>query len=142
VEVLVVVGLVTLLLGATLFFDVQGYRSDAFRAERTKLVTALQTARANALNNMQQSSHGVAINPGGYAGYVIFSGESYALSSSVTHISIPASYSVTLDGASPQEVVFSALSGDTGWSGELVLQDPERQATSAIIINYEGKIGW
>ena len=46
VEVLVVVGLVTLLLGATLFFDVQGYRSDAFRAERTKLVTALQTAEA------------------------------------------------------------------------------------------------
>jgi prepilin-type N-terminal cleavage/methylation domain-containing protein len=141
-EVLVVMGLVTLILGATLFFDVNSYRGDAFRAERTNLVTALQTARANALDNINQAKHGVAINPNGYNGYVIFEGDNYTVSNPTTRVAIPASYPVTLASTSPQEVVFAQLSGDTGFSGQLMLIDNERYATSTININYEGKIGW
>ena len=137
-----VLGLVTILLGSTLFFDVTSYRAQSFRAERNNLVVALQTARADSLNNINQSKHGVAINPGGYAGYVLFEGDSFAASNPATRVSIAASYPVTLASTSPQEVVFAQLSGDTGFSGQLLLTDVERQATSAIVINYEGKIGW
>jgi len=141
-EVMIVIGLVTVLLGATLFFDVNNYRGEAFRAERNNLVVALQTARADALNNINQSKHGVAINPGGYSGYVIYEGDSFVVSSPDTRVSIPASYPFELVSPSPNEIVFSQLSGDTGYSGELVLRDPERTSTTSIVINYEGKIGW
>ena len=136
-----VLGLLTFVLGSTLFFDINSYRVDAFRAERTNLVTALQTARADALNNINQSKHGVVINPAGYAGYIIFEGDTFTASDQATRIAIPASYGVTLASSSLSEVVFSQLSGDTGWSGQLILIDSERHATSAIVINYEGKIG-
>ena len=142
IEVLVVIGLLTVIFGSSLFFDVNTFRGDAFRAERANLVTALETARADALNNINQSKHGVAINPSGTAGYVIFEGENYATSRLITRVTIPAAYKISLASTSPSEVVFSQLSGDTGWSGELILVDNERQATTSIVINYEGKIGW
>jgi prepilin-type N-terminal cleavage/methylation domain-containing protein len=141
IEVLVVMGILVTILGSSLFFDVSNYRGEAFRAERNNLVVALETARADALNNMHQSKHGVAINPGGYAGYVIFEGTSYAVSDPATRTLIPASYTVTLEPPSPSEVVFTQLSGDTGFSGDIVLRDSERNATTSIRINYEGKIG-
>ena len=141
-EVMMVIGLVTVVLGATLFFDVNNYRGESFRAERSNLVVALQTARADALNNVHQIKHGVAINPNGYAGYVIYEGDSFAVSSPDTRVSIPASYHIELVSPSPSEVVFTQLSGDTAYSGELILRDPTRNATTSIFINYEGKIGW
>ena len=142
VEVLVVLGVLTFILGATVVFDMTGYRGDAFRAERTTLVTALQTARADALNNVQQSKHGVAINPDGFAGYVLFAGDRYADADPVTRTMIPMSYPVTFGSTSPREVVFDQLSGDTGFNGQTEIIDQGRSATTAIVINYEGKIGW
>ena len=142
IEVLLVLAVISMIVGATLFFDVNGYRGDSFRAERNNLVVALQSARADALNNVNQHKHGVAINPAGYKGYVIFEGDTYASSDVTSRKDIPASYPVTLDVSSPSEVVFSQLSGNANMSGELILLDTLRNASTTIVINYEGKIGF
>jgi len=142
IEVLIVLALITVIAGLSLFFNIDMYRGDSFRAERNILVIALQTARADALNNISQMRHGVAINPGGYAGYVIFEGNDYASSEPDTRKEIPASYGVTLDASSPDEVVFTQLSGNANFDGEIILIDTLRNASATIAINHEGKIGW
>ncbi len=143
IEVLIVLALITMLAGTSLFFDINIYRGDSFRAERNILVVALQTARADALNNINQKRHGVAIYPAGYKGYVVFEGNDFASSDVSTRKEIPASYAVTLDASSPDEVVFWQLSGDSkDFSGEIILIDSLRNASATIAINHEGKIGW
>ncbi len=143
IEVLVVLSLITIVIGSTLFFDINMYRGEAFRAERENLVIALQTARANALNNINQHKHGVAINPGGYEGYVVFEGNDYASSDPTSWKEIPSSYNIDLD-PNPvflKEVVFSQLSGDVSLPGDIKLLDPLRNTFTTITVNHEGKIG-
>lgn len=142
IEVLIVLAIVSTIIGATLFFDIGTYRGSAFRAERGALMVALQAARADALNNINQSGHGVAIHPDGYDGYVIFEGDTYVDSDPATRKEIPASYPVTLDVSSPDEIVFSQLSGNANMNGTIILIDTLRNATTGIAINYEGRIGW
>lgn len=142
IEVLVVLSIITVLVSVSLFFDVSSYRGDAFRAERNVLVVAMQTARADALNNINQEMHGVAINPAGYDGYVIFEGNDYASSNPLLRTEIPAIYPVMLDASSPGEVVFTQLSGNANYTGEIKLIDTQRNASTSIVINYEGKIGY
>lgn len=142
IEILMVLAIVSMIISATLIFDINSYRGEAFRAERNIVVIALQTARANALNNINQEKHGVKINPSGFNGYVVFEGNDYASSDPLLHDRIPALYTTTLDPGSPSEVVFSQLSGDANFDGEIVLHDPERNMTANIVINHEGKIGW
>lgn len=142
IELLVVVGLITVLMSLTLFFDIHSFRGDAFRSERDTLISTLQTARANALNNINQSRHGVKINPSGYQGYVLFEGDTYATSDPISRKHIPSVYAVTLEGTSPDEVVFSHVSGDANYDGAIVLIDPYRLVTTGIQINHEGSIGW
>lgn len=137
-----VLTIVSMLVGATLFFDITNYRGEAFRAERNNLVVALQTARADSLNNVNQKTHGVAINPNSYEGYVVFEGTDFASSDEDTHTKIPASYPVVLASSSPDEIVFAQLSGNANYNGEIVLLDTKRSASTSIVINYEGKIGW
>lgn len=138
-EMLVVIGIVTLLGGILSFVDMNNYRGDAFRAERDALITSLQTARADALNNVNQKPHGVAIHPSGYDGYVIFEGASYA--SSTVRTEVTANYGVNFAFGSPAEIVFEQLSGNANYSNaNIVLVDPQRQATTTIFINHEGAI--
>ncbi len=141
IEVLVVLGIVTMIIRATLMFDVNSFRGEAFRGERNTLVVALQTARADALNNINQQKHGVKINPSGFKGYVIFEGNTFASSDTSLHNEIPSLYTIELAPGSPDEIVFSQLSGNADFDGEIVLKDPERALTTNIVINHEGKIG-
>lgn len=140
-EMLVAIGVVTMLGGALTFVDLNNYRGDAFRSERDTLVTSLQTARADALNNIRQERHGVAIHPDGYDGYVVFEGDSYA--SSTLRTEVPASYGVNLTAGTPSEIIFDQLSGNANYANaNIVMVDPDRHATTTITINHEGAIMW
>lgn len=142
-EVLIVMGIVGIFMAASLFMDMSSYRGDAFRSEEDSLATSLQTARADALNNINQQKHGVAIHPGGYDGYVIFEGETYATRDVSHDEDIKASYNVTFSPATPSEVVFEQLSGNIiSGAGDITLMDSSRNMTATISTNYEGKISW
>jgi prepilin-type N-terminal cleavage/methylation domain-containing protein len=142
IEVIIVIGIISILGGLSLFIDLNSYRGDAFRAERAALVTALQTARADALNNINENRHGVAIHPSGYNGYIIFEGDSYASSTHLLDEKMESSYSVDISSTSPSEIVFDQLSGNANYDGNIVLIDPARQSSTTISINHEGKISW
>ena len=94
------------------------------------------------MNNISQEPHGVAIHPDGYDGYVAFIGTDYAHSEVSTSIKIPETYHVSLDASSPQEIVFSQLSGDANYQGNIILTDTERHVSTSIEINYEGALSY
>jgi prepilin-type N-terminal cleavage/methylation domain-containing protein len=142
IEITVVIAIVAVLAGLIAFVDLNNYRGDAFRAELSSLGVALQTARADALNNIDQNRHGVAIHPGGYNGYVLFEGDSYATRDAALDQDIDAAYGVTVAPGSPSEVVFDQLSGDTHLDADITFIDPNRNITAAISINHEGRISW
>ncbi len=141
-EMLIVIGILTMLGGALSFVDMNNYRSDAFRAERNLLIMSLQTARADALNNVNQSPHGVAIHPDGYDGYVIFEGANYA--SGTARNPIAANYPAGIALGSPAEIIFEQLSGNSNYgNAKITLSDTEREGVTAnIFINHEGAITW
>jgi prepilin-type N-terminal cleavage/methylation domain-containing protein len=140
IEVLVVLTLLSIVFGSTLFFTADTYQRTAFLSERDNLVSVLQTARAKALNNVNQSKHGVALYPDGYSGYVVFEGYTLASSDILSRIYIASSYAVIVDGVSPNEIVFEQLSGNASYDGQITLIDQNRMATTSFSINHDGAI--
>ncbi|HVZ76333.1 MAG TPA: type II secretion system protein [Candidatus Paceibacterota bacterium] len=139
IELVIVVGLFGVVGASALFIDFSSYRGDAFRAERATIVTLLQTARADALNNIDESPHGLAIFPADHpASYVVFEGATYATRNTAQDEIFDASYPISLAGGSAV-VVFEQLSGDAQ-DTQLALTDPARGIESAITINHEGAI--
>ena len=132
--------------GLALFTDISSYRGDAFRAEVNLLGIALQTARADALNNVNQSRHGVAIHPTECNGYILFEGRNFSTANHALDVCIKTLYEVTI--TPPSEVIFDQLSGDaltntgSNYDGNIMFTDPNRTITANISINHEGKISW
>ncbi|MBI3572377.1 prepilin-type N-terminal cleavage/methylation domain-containing protein [Candidatus Kaiserbacteria bacterium] len=139
VEILVVVGMLAIVAGTVAFFDLASYEGEAFRGERTTLVTLLETARADALNNVDESQHGVHVATGQYT---LFEGESYSDPSRDTSrdVVIAASYVVTIS-PSGSDIVFAQLSAETS-DATITLTDPARKVAATITINREGGISW
>ncbi len=142
IEVIVVVAIMGVVLGASLFFTSSQFKRESLHSERRLLVTALQTARSNAMNNVRQTAHGVALYPDGFNGYVIFSGSSYASRLVGTETKLSSQYPVVLGSGTPHEIVFSQLSGDASYDGEIILIDLSSHSSTSVNINYAGKIGW
>ena len=86
-EILVVLTLVTVIGGLSLFFGLDSYRSNAFYVDRGLLITALERARAEAIGNIcygasctDGKSHGVFVEKDGsgkVSAFVVFQGASY-----------------------------------------------------------------
>ena len=148
IETLIVLGTVAFLISLSLFFDMNSYRGAALRAEESTIVIALQTARADSLNNVHQSPHGVALYPADHPNsYVIFEGQSYAGRVIERDVVLDAGYFVQLTQTSPLEVDFEQLTGNAmvggaNYDGDIGLVDPARQMNVSIHINHEGGISW
>ncbi len=157
IEIVVVIGLTLMLIGLAAGIDLGGFFGDSFRAERAELVTVLQTARADALNNVDQLPRGVAIFPADHPqSYVLFAGNDYGTSDPGRRKAFDSSYHVSFSANSPSVIVFCQLSGDatrgiaagTGcdddanaFNGSITMTDP-RGRTLSININHEGAISW
>jgi hypothetical protein len=92
------------------------------------------------MQNKTQVPHGLAIDPGGFVGYVLFSGTSLASADSSTQVQIPRSSYIVFSSSAPVQVVFSQLSGDADYSGNFYLIDKNTSASTSLTINYEGAI--
>ena len=142
-EMLIVMGIILVIASAPLFIDLTSYRADAFRAERSTIVTLLQKARADALNNIDQEPHGVALYPADHPkSYVVFEGASYAASNPATREATNDSYPIVFGTTSPSEVVFNQLDASANINGDITLIDVQRGASAAITITNEGGISW
>ncbi|HEY4496619.1 MAG TPA: hypothetical protein VI432_00510, partial [Candidatus Paceibacterota bacterium] len=107
-EIVMVIGLMAILGGLGLFIAIDQYRSYALNAERATVVSLLQRARSQALNNLGESRHGIFIDN---LNYTLFEGGSYATRVQGYDEIIPKSPSVTTGGI--QEITFMQLNGDS-----------------------------
>lgn len=145
-EVLVVIGIMTMLGGFALIVSMDVYRGFAFRTERDMLVSVLYKARNQSMSNVclgagciDGSPHGVYVSTGQY---VIFQGTSYATrDTAVDEVIVASNAAASIAPHSLSEVVFTQLSGIASPVGTIGLIDTAGHV-STTTINSEGQISW
>ena len=144
-EVLVVVGLFTLVAGLALVASFGSFQGNGFRNERDSLMQILQKARSQSMSGVclgasctGAKQHGVKIQT---SSYVLFQGPSFAGRDVSVDETFPANYSIIATGIT--EMVFKSLSGDAAPAsvGNLTITDQAGHA-SVVTINSEGRITW
>lgn len=148
IEILIVVGIMTLLGGVTLIVSMDNYHAYAFRAERDTLVSLLQKARSQSMSNIclptngsctNGKAHGVYVSAGQYT---VFQGQSYgARDGAVDEIYLVRGVDVKPKSGSLTEVVFAQLSGDVLVPGYISLLNSDGHVSTTTITS-EGTITW
>ncbi len=145
IEILVVIALFAIILGLGLFVGFDFYKNYSFRSEESIIVSVLQKARNQSLNNINQARHGVHFKLGKY---IIF--QCPALTPQCTSYTagpednpINSSYGVTFNPL-PPDIVFDQLNGDCVGcqSSDIVITASDGVKSYNISINSEGGISW
>jgi prepilin-type N-terminal cleavage/methylation domain-containing protein len=134
VEMLVVLGIFSVMAAAFAPFTYDSYQSTLFLSEKSSLVSLLQHARQQSIDNMDGMPHGVHF---GNDEATMFEGETYA-SSSTQSGEVDLSKTVTLVGGA--DVVFAQLSGISSEPMSLQLIDGRRSAS--ITVETSGRIDY
>ena len=135
IEIMVVLGIFSIIATFSLFASMDFWRSSSFRGERNLIVGILQKARSESMSNINELPHGVHIDPNQY---VLFEGNTYNPldPKNEKHEANP---SISHSGMT--EVIYDRLSGKAiTVGGSLVLSQGSNQ--SVISINNEGQINW
>ena len=139
-EIMVVIGMVAIVGGFTLFVSMETFRGTNFYTDRNLLVAALQRARAQSMNNIcigtctDGQPHGVHIQPDAY---VVFQGSVY---DPVSSINQSFSSSGLISKSSVGDIIFSQLSGTTTATSTTI--SDQSGHSSAISISADGQISW
>ncbi len=131
IEVLVVIGLLIILLGAVVLADPSYVTRQVSRSEVATVVSALQKARSQSMNNIGQKPHGVYFDDAN--DYVIFSGTYDP--GNANNIKLEKGTTVTITSA-PEKIIFEQISGNT--NAETVVFSDGKE----IKINQFGLIEW
>jgi type II secretory pathway pseudopilin PulG len=143
IEILVSMGILILIIGLGMVVSLDFFRSSSFQSEQEVIVSALQKARSESMNNIDQMRHGVRLTN---SQYIIFecsgSCTTYPGSAS-SDIILKPDYPITFTPA-PADVVFDQLSGDcvgcTPSDIDIHANDGTKNFT--INVNSEGRINW
>ncbi len=148
IEILIVIGIMTLLGGMALIVSMDNYHAYAFRAERDTLVSLLQKARSQSMSNIclgtagsctNGKTHGVYVSAGQYT---VFQGPTYATRDTVVDEIYPVrGVDVQKKSGSLTEVVFSQLSGDVLLPGYITLLNSDGHVSTTTITS-QGSITW
>ncbi len=135
IELLVVMGIMSVLATLGLLVTLDLYRSYAFNSERDTLVSILQKARSKSLNNLGQTAHGVYFENDKY---ILFDRSGYGGANSQDQV-IPAD--TYINHSSPGEIVFAQVSGNVvAGAGTITLGDGKR--STSIVIGANGRVDW
>jgi prepilin-type N-terminal cleavage/methylation domain-containing protein len=135
IESLITIALIAILASFLTLAGLDMSQRHSFRNERGMLISALQLARAQAINNFMAKSRGFYVSSSTKE-YVIFSGDSYASSDAASHYAIPYGRS-QLSGAT--EIVFHPLRADSSSS---TINISNGLVTTTISVSSEGGIRW
>ena len=132
IELVVVLAIFGAIMIMGLFFDFTFYRGSSLNADVDIFVSVLQRARAKAINNINESNHGIYIGPDDY---VLFQGEVY------TDPLRDKSFDQNISRHSGllfniSELVFSRISGNSSFEGDIIITGSNKIAT--ISLNHEG----
>lgn len=151
IEILVVIGLLSVVGGFTMLVSLQSFQSSSFRNQRDQIVSILYRARSRAVNNMclgtscvDGKPHGVHFDAATKT-HTLFQGERFFMRDTAIDQVFTPSYAITFGPGSITDVVFAQLSGDAtttpAGSWALTLVDPMGK-TSTITFGTEGQIQW
>lgn len=145
-EVLIVLGILSIIFAITAFISFDTYRGSTFRNERDTIIGTLQRARSQSINNVclgtctNSRAHGVHFTN---TQYTLFQGLSYASRDTAYDEVKTVNPGIGLSGAT--DVMFAQLSGDatTTPSGtwELVVKDATGHISTTTVNQY-GQIQW
>lgn len=147
IEILVVIAILTLVLSLSMILSLDDYRGYTFRDERDKVISILEKARSQAINNIcvdpscdDGASHGVHIINNTFTEY---EGEDWGTRHTAIDEVTEIGPSINVSGIS--DVIFSQLSGDATTTpktiSNITLSDVSGH-NSVITINTEGNISW
>ena len=135
IELLIVIAILSILATFGFLVSLDFYRTYAFNSERDTLVSLLQKARSDALNNVGQVPHGLHFENNKY---ILFDRAVFGSLQSQDQI-IPAD--TYISHGAPANVIFTQLSGDVDSGvGNIVLNDGKRSSTISVDVN--GIINW
>ena len=149
VEILVTVAILLIIIGFGLFLSFDFYKNFAFHSEETTIVSMLQKARGQSMNNIDEMRHGVHFfDNGGKLTYRLFECQSactvYSGSSS-SDFDMVSSYNSSITFPSlPFDVIFDQLSGSciNCQTSNIDLHLVDNAKSYDITINSEGTIDW
>ena len=138
IEITLVIALIIIIFGFGLTVSFDSYRKDYLKAERDTLISVLQKARNESINNLNNTPHGFYFDG---TDYILFEGSSYTdpLRDTSKDLKIVKNPSITIGGLT--EVVFEQLDGNANPVGDITLNDGINPVIS-ININQEGRINW
>lgn len=138
IEVLVVFAIIGVITAFGIIVSLDSYQRYNKHAERDLIVSLLEKARSEAVNNIAASPHGVYF--GDSNNYILFARDTYGADSS-QDLKVPRNNGIAITfnpPPPPTQVVFTQLSGSTGLP-TIIIQVP---GNPDIIINTEGGINW
>ena len=134
-EIVIAVSILVVVLGFGLAISPSFYAQQVATSERDTLASLLVHARSEALNNLNQSSHGVEITPDSYT---VFQGSTYAARNPDYDETFPRTAGFAITG--PGEIVFNSLDASVAAPGTITMQSGSK--TLMIIVNGEGGINY
>src|SRR5690349_17306387 len=115
IELLVVIVLIAMIAGFGLFIGMDFYRAYAYRSERSVIISMLQKARSESMDNINQARHGVHFSSP--LKYIVFQCSSatpqcadYSGADTAQDLTVNPGFNSTVAGI-PLDVVFSQLDG-------------------------------
>jgi Tfp pilus assembly protein FimT len=134
IEIITVISLTVMVFGFSAALGFDAFKRNYLKTEQSTLISVLQKARSQAINNVNNSKHGFYFNG---TDYIIFEGDSYGSNPPMDFI-VEKNFSIIFGGLT--EVVFDQLSGKASPAGEMTLSDGVSVIT--ISISSEGRINW
>lgn len=138
IEVLVALGILTIIASLGLFLSMDFFRGYSFNYEKNLLISILQKTRSKSLANINQSNHGFYFDNTN-KNYIIFQGDSYTTRDASFDEKFPASKNINITGFPSEGIIFQQLSADSS-PVNITISDGVKSAT--ISINEEGRINW
>ncbi len=160
VEILIAIAILAVILSLGLFISFDFYRKYAFSSEKNIILSVLQKARSQSMNNIDEKQHGVHFfldtGNNNTLTYTVFECSSPCTEypgSNNSDFSVAASYKSSMSTPNlPFDVIFNQLNGDcvvsTGANPfncdpvnqQIILNDGSK--TYNITVNSEGRIDW
>ena len=135
IEILIVIALIGFIISLGNVVNIDFYSREVRLSEQATLISILQKARSDAMNNIHTTSHGVHIDNDTYT---FFEGTNYNSNES-TNQAIKRNPNITISGL--ENIVFEQLSGNTENTGTIILEDTNN-IEKFINIKANGLIDW
>ena len=144
IEIIISIGILALIASLGLFISMDFFRNSSSRSENNIIVSLLEKARGQSLNNIDQIRHGVHFQTSPLK-YILFecpggTPQCTSYTPSSGDLIIDSSYKVSITSPSlPLDVIFNQLDGSSS-AVSIVVSDGIK--TYTISINSEGRIDW